>query len=119
MTFGPRPRSFEMKMPQEERRKAIFSLLSEKASSGNLRVIDLSEFEPKTKNVVSTFKSLGLEGKVLIAVDGSEEGILKAARNIPSASAILWQNLNVRDLLDCDFLLLSQKALGKIKEVWG
>lgn len=119
VTFGPRPRSFEMKMPQEERRKAIFSLLSEKAINGNLRVIDLSEFKPKTKNVISTFKSLGLEGKVLIALDGSEEEILKAARNIPSASAILWQNLNVRDLLDCDFLLLSHKALGRIKEVWG
>ncbi|MCR4429118.1 MAG: 50S ribosomal protein L4 [Caldiserica bacterium] len=119
ITFGPRPRSYEMKMPQEERRKAIFSLLSEKAANGYLRVIDLSELEPKTKKVVSAFKSLGLEGKVLIALDESENQVLKAARNIPFASAILWQNLNVRDLLGCDFLLLSQKALGKIKEVWG
>ncbi|MCR4433358.1 MAG: 50S ribosomal protein L4 [Coprothermobacterota bacterium] len=119
ITFGPRPRSYEVNMPKEERRKAIFSLLSDKAGSGSLCILNLENLEPKTKNVVSILQALGLEGKVLMVVERVESEILKAARNIPYARAILWQNINVKDLLDCDYLVLSQKALARIKEVWG
>jgi large subunit ribosomal protein L4 len=119
VTFGPRPRSFEMDMPKEERRKALFSLLSDKAQNGSLYVLDLKDLEPKTKNVTSLFKALNLEGKVLVVVEHEEKEILKAVRNIPYARAILWQNINVKDLLDCERLILSQEALKRIKEVWG
>ncbi|MGB9553611.1 MAG: 50S ribosomal protein L4 [bacterium] len=119
VTFGPRPRSFQVSMPKEERRKAIFSLLSDKAQSGSLYVLNLKDLEPKTKNMASLFKALSLEGKILAVVEHQEKEILKATRNIPYARAILWQNLNVKDLLDCDHLILSQEALKRIKEVWG
>jgi len=119
VTFGPRPRSFELDMPKKERRMAIFSLLSDKVKNNALFVLNADSLEPKTKNVREALLALGLKAKVLFALVREEGQIAKAAHSIPLLKAVLWQNINVKDLLDCDYLVLSFKALNRIKEVWG
>jgi large subunit ribosomal protein L4 len=106
-------------MPKKERRMAIFSLLSDKVKNNALFVLNADGLEPKTKNVREALLALGLKAKVLFALVGEEGQIAKAAHSIPLLKAVLWQNINVKDLLDCDYLVLSFKALNRIKEVWG
>ena len=117
--FGPKPRSYAFAIPQKVRKLALKSALS--AKSDKLTVVkDFSEItEPKTKLMVKALASLKVEGKVLIVADtkAAENKYLElAARNIPSVKMILPSNLNVKDLLEADCVVITEAAVNEITE---
>ena len=119
VVFGPKPRSYAFNMPQKARKLALRSALS--ARQGQLIVVkDFSTIaEPKTKLMVSALKSLNVSGKVLIVADtkAAENKFLElSARNIPSVKMILPSNLNVKDLLEADFVVMTEASVKDITE---
>ncbi len=117
--FGPKPRSYAFNMPQKARQLAIKSALS--ARSEQLVVVkDFSTIaEPKTKLMVAALKSLNVSGKTLIVADvkaDENKNLELAARNIPSVKIILPSNLNVKDLLEADFVVMTESAVNVITE---
>lgn len=117
--FGPKPRSYAFNMPQKARQLAIKSALS--ARSEQLVVVkDFSTIaEPKTKLMVAALKSLNVSGKTLIVADvkaDENKNLELAARNIPSVKVILPSNLNVKDLLEADFVVMTESAVNVITE---
>lgn len=117
--FGPKPRSYAFNMPQKARKLALRSALSAKASQ-LLIVKDFSTIsEPKTKLMVSALKSLNVSGKVLIIADtkaDENKNLELSARNIPSVKLLLPTNLNVKDLLEADFVVMTESAVNVITE---
>lgn len=118
VSFGPKPRDYSFSIPQKARKLALRSALS---SVKNIVVVDnFSEItEPKTKLMVKALSSLKVEGKVLIIADtkAAENKYLElAARNIPSVKLILPSNLNVKDLLEADFVVITEAAVNEITE---
>lgn len=117
--FGPKPRDYSFAMPQKARRLALKSALSARLDNTVL-VKDFSEItEAKTKMVVEALKALKLEGKILIIADAKapENGQLElAARNLPNVKIILPLNLNVKDLLEADTLVMTEAAILEITE---
>ena len=117
--FGPKPRSYAFNMPQKARQLAIKSALSAR-SEQMIVVKDFSTItEPKTKLMVSALKSLNVSGKTLIVADvkATENKYLElAARNIPSVKIILPSNLNVKDLLEADSVVITESAVNDITE---
>lgn len=117
--FGPKPRSYAFNMPQKARQLAIKSALSAR-SEQMIVVKDFSTItEPKTKLMVSALKSLNVSGKTLIVADvkAAENKYLElAARNIPSVKIILPSNLNVKDLLEADSVVITESAVNDITE---
>jgi len=119
VTFGPKPRDYSFSIPQKARKLALKSALS--ARSEQLVVVkDFSEItEPKTKVMVKALSSLKLEGKILIIADtkAAENKYLElAARNIPSVRLILPTNLNVKDILEADNVVITEAAVNEITE---
>ena len=119
VVFGPKPRDYGFNMPQKARKLALKSALS--ARQEQLVVVkDFSTItEPKTKLMVSALKSLNVSGKVLVIADvkATENNYLElAARNIPSVKIILPSNLNVKDLLEADFVVVTESAVKDITE---
>ena len=119
VVFGPKPRSYEISMPQKARKLALKSALS--ARQEQLVVVkDFSQIaQPKTKLMVSALKALNVSGKVLIIADtkAAENANLElAARNIPSVKMILPSNLNVKDLLEADFVVMTESAVNVVTE---
>ena len=117
--FGPKPRSYAFNMPQKARQLAIKSALS--ARSEQLVVVkDFSTIaEPKTKLMVAALKSLNVSGKTLIVADvkaDENKNLALASRNIPSVKVILPSNLNVKDLLEADFVVMTESAVNDITE---
>lgn len=117
--FGPKPRSYAFNMPQKARQLAIKSALS--ARSEQLVVVkDFSTIaEPKTKLMVTALKSLNVSGKTLIVADvkaDENKNLALASRNIPSVKVILPSNLNVKDLLEADFVVMTESAVNVITE---
>ncbi len=117
--FGPKPRNFAFNMPQKARQLALRSALSARASQLVL-VKDFSTIaEPKTKLMVSALKSLNVSGKVLIIADIKAEenkNLALSARNIPSVKLLLPTNLNVKDLLEADYVVMTEAAVKEITE---
>ena len=119
VVFGPKPRSYAFNMPQKARKLALKSALS--ARQDQLIVVkDFSTIaEPKTKLMVNALKSLNVSGKVLIVADtkAAENKFLElSARNIPSVKMILPSNLNVKDLLEADFVVMTEASVKDITE---
>ncbi len=117
--FGPKPRDFSFSMPQKARKLALKSALSSREEQLVI-VKDFSAItEPKTKLMASALKSLNLNGKILIVADfrADENKYLElAARNIPSVKLLLPTNLNVKDLLEADSVVITEAAVNEITE---
>ena len=117
--FGPKPRDYGFQMPQKARRLALRSALSARVENTVL-VKDFSQIaEPKTKLMMQALKSLNVSGKVLIVADtkAAENAHLElAARNIPTVKVIIPANLNVKDLLEADSVVLTEAAVNEITE---
>jgi large subunit ribosomal protein L4 len=117
--FGPKPRDYSFQMPQKARRLALKSALSARVES-TILVKDFSEInEPKTRLMIQAMKALNVSGKVLVVADtkAAENAHLElASRNIPSIKVILPANLNVKDLLEADSVVLTEAAVNEITE---
>ncbi len=119
VSFGPKPRDYSFAMPQKARKLALKSALSAKLSH-TIIVKDFSAIsEPKTKLMMDALKSLKAEGKILIIADtkAAENKFLElSARNIPSVKLLLPSNLNVKDLIEADTVLLTESSVNEITE---
>ena len=117
--FGPKPRDFAISMPQKARKLALRSALSSRQDQLVI-VKDFSTLkEPKTKLMASALKSLNLNGKILIVADlkaAENQNLELAARNIPSVKLLLPSNLNVKDLLEADSVVITEAAVNEITE---
>ncbi len=117
--FGPKPRDYSFSMPQKARRLALKSALSARIDNTVL-VKDFSEIkEAKTKLMAASLKALKVEGKILIIADSkaAENAYLElAARNLPNVKIILPSNLNVKDLLEADNVVITESAINEITE---
>jgi len=115
ITFGPRnERNYEKTIPAKMRRKALLMLLSEKAKTNQLVVLDKIELEKgKTKEVATALSKLPCKLQTtLIALPGYDKKIVLAARNIKKTSIEDARNLNVLDLLKKD----SSKKIQPVSE---
>ena len=117
--FGPKPRSYETSLPQKARKLALKSALSAKLEIMTV-VKDFSEIsEPKTKVMVKILKDLNAKGKILIIADLNAEenkNLVLSARNINSVKLLLPSNLNVKDLVDADTIIVTENAINSITE---
>lgn len=117
--FGPKPRDYSFSMPQKARKLALKSALSARIAN-TILVKDFSEIkEAKTKLMAESLKALKVEGKILIIADvkAAENSNLElAARNLPNVRIILPSNLNVKDLLEADNVVITEAAIQDITE---
>lgn len=118
--FGPQPRSYNQKMPRQMRRLAYRSALSVKAQQGQIVVLDALQVEvPKTREMIAVLDRLNVDSSVLILLPQRNENVEKSARNIPDAKTLRASYLNVRDLLNYDYLVMPLAALEVIEGILG
>lgn len=118
--FGPRnTRNFEKDMPRKQRRKALFSALSEKAREKKILALEKYETEkPKTKEFVGMLKLLPIEKDVLVVLAEKNDTLARSARNIKTVKTITANYLNIKDLIKYDKVLFLKEALEKLEKVF-
>jgi large subunit ribosomal protein L4 len=111
--FGPKPRTYSIRMTKKMRRNARKSALSLKASSESIKVVEGFTYdEPKTKNIVELLEALGLrDKKVLILTAGTDLNVYKSARNIPKIKVLEADKPNVYQILDAEVLLIQKNGI--------
>jgi large subunit ribosomal protein L4 len=118
--FGPTPRSYRQAMPRKMRRQALRSALSVKASGAQVVLLDSLEMaQPKTKEILAMLHSLGIDSSALILLPGHDEVILRSVRNLPKVRTLVAQYLNVRDLLQYDYVLMPLDSLAVVEGILG
>lgn len=120
ITFGPHPRSYRQRMPKKMRRLALRCVLSAKASSGEMVIVDRFALAgPRTAEMASTLKALGANRSALIVTAQPEVNVIKAARNLPRMRTLPAALLNVVDLLSYKSLVITTDGLRRVEEIWG
>lgn len=114
----PVPRDYSKKQNRKERRLALKSALSHKFAAGEVIVMEELAFStPRTKEMVALLKTLNLtDKKVLFVVDNFDENIILASRNLQNVALILYDEINVLDLVNADVVVFTNEALNKIEE---
>ena len=120
VAFGPHPRSYRQDMPRKMRRLALKCVLSAKAGSGELKIVDKLEIDsPKTKTVLDMLIALGIGDSVIIATTEAEANLIKSARNLMGVKTMLAPLLNITELLSYKYILMPMDAVRKVEELWG
>ena len=118
VVFGPTPRSYRQEMPRKQRRLALRSALAVKAREGRLHVLDSFTLEtPRTRAVVDLLKGIDAGRRVLVVLGSHNEVLERSARNLPEVRVLLAANLNVRDLIDGETVLMTRDAVDHVTEV--
>lgn len=122
VTHGPRnDRIFGKEIPKKMRRKALLMVLSEKARNNQLIVLDKIELQKgKTKEMVGSLKTLPCNGvTTLVALPNYDKKLFLATRNIKKTSVEDARNLNVLELLNHKYLLLTKESIKTIEETFA
>ena len=117
--FGPKPRSYNIKLTKKMLKKALSSALSDRAKDEKIALVDHIGFEtPKTKDAVSLITRLGMTGTTLVVVGAGEynRAVKKSFSNLPGVKCLACAGINVYDILRHEGLVLTNEALDELKE---
>ena len=111
--FGPEPHDYNHKLPKRLSKLARCSILSTKASEGNILVVeDFTINSHKTSAFVAIIESLDLKNKKLtVLVSEYNENLDKSVRNLKNIYLIDAKKASSYDLIDCDVLLIDKASI--------
>lgn len=115
--FGPQPRDYSYKMNAKEKKAALKSALSQRVKEGKFVVLsDLAIDEVKTKSFAAKMANLGVEGKALLVDTMENTNAVLASRNNPKLNFVDALHVNVYDVVNSRYIVLSQAALDRLTE---
>ncbi len=119
---GPRnDKNYSKDIPVKMRRKALFMVLSEKVKNNLLVVMD--EFDTqkaKTKDMAKTITSLPIKtNSRLVVSQNADKKVFLMARNIARTGVLEARNLNVADLLNYKYVLVSKDGIKDIENTFA
>jgi len=117
--FGPVPRDYSFKINKKTKKLARKSALSYKAQDNGLVVLEDFNFEkPSTKAYLNLLGALSLNGKkTLLVLPEINKNVVLSGRNIKDAKVTTASDINTYDLLNADFVVLSEGSVGIIENL--
>ena len=118
VSMGPVNRDHSFNLNKKEKKLALKSALSVKATQDKIFIIDTFEVKSfKTKDLFMDLKNFDYETALFIY---SEKGLNKnfklASSNIPRISILNQKGINVKDLITFDKIFIDQKTIKEITE---
>lgn len=118
IAHGPKPRSYEFSMNKKERKLALAGAISARSAEGALFVVkSFGLSKPKTKDACAVLSAIGVpEGeKAVVVVPRADEVTWKSVRNIRTVRVVAPEGLNVYDILNARYLVLTEDALSAVE----
>ncbi|HEX9943709.1 MAG TPA: 50S ribosomal protein L4 [Thermoanaerobaculia bacterium] len=115
---GPVPRSYEKDLSRREKKNALKSALSRKLAEESIVVLDGFALDShKTRDLVARLGGLGIDGKALLVDNLENQNLALASRNVRALKAVDALAVNVYDVVDRRYLVLTEEALNRLVEV--
>ena len=108
--------NYTKRVSKSLKRVALRSALSDRARSGDVRVVsDLAFDTPKTKDALGFLSALELgDRRVLLVLSSRDDGVARSFRNLPSVHILTVDQINTYDVLVSDVVIFQQAALDHI-----
>jgi large subunit ribosomal protein L4 len=115
VAFGPKPRSYTVKINRKERRAALRSALSVHAARGTIGALDVDAFDkPSTKLANELVSGFGEGGSTLIVLADGEESVTLSARNLERVKVLHANDTGVADIIGAARLIASPGAIERL-----
>jgi large subunit ribosomal protein L4 len=120
VAHGPHPRDYHQKVNRKVRRLALRSALTLKVQENNMIVVDKFDMDaPKTKDIINFLRRMDVASKPLFILHESSMPVRKSASNIPGATVLHVDSVNVYDVLNHVKLIATPEAVRKLEEVFA
>ena len=120
IVFAPKPRDYSYVLNKKVKRLALKSVLSAKAAEGSLVVVDAVKLDAiKTADFRKFLDAVKVDGKAVVVTPEKDDIVVKSARNIPGVVTTTATILSVYDILNAKYLVIDQRALATIEEVFA
>lgn len=120
VTFAPKPRDYSYTIPKKIKRLALKSALSSKVQNDSIIVMEsLALSEAKTREMVKVLQNLKVDDKALLVIQGKDENVERATRNLPNVKLAFVNTLNVLDILNYNRFIITQDAARLVEEVYA
>ena len=117
VAFGPKPRSYTVKVNRKAVRRALRAALSVHAERGSLGAVDASAFDtPSTKAAADALTKLAGSGSILVVLSDGEETAAKSFRNLSEVSVAHVDDIGVADVIGAARLVVSEPALERLTQ---
>jgi large subunit ribosomal protein L4 len=119
VAFGPKPRSYTVKVNRKERRAALRCALSVHAARGSIAAIDADAFDrPSTKLAAEQLAGFGdAAARVLVVLVDGEENVALSCRNLERVSVLRADDAGVADIIGAARLVASPGAIERLAEL--
>ena len=115
-TFAAKPRDYSQKVNKKMYKAALRSVFSELVRQDRLVITDSIEMKaPKTRELASLLKGLGLDS-VLIINEAFDENVFLSARNLPDVGICDAAAIDPVVLMRFDKVLMTVPALKLVEE---
>ena len=117
--FGPKPRDFSYAMPKKAKRQALKTILSLKAQSDTLKIIeDFSIESGKTKDLAGLLGNFNPGLRTVLILKDDDPMLKRAAANIPWLSYLSYNRLRAHDLFYGRQILMLETAAKNLNSFY-
>jgi large subunit ribosomal protein L4 len=115
--FGPRPRTYDLKVNKKVRSLARKSALTYKAKDQAIYVVEDFVFDaPKTKDYVSFLSNMKLTGKKALHLRNDDcDNVWLSSRNIKKVLVQKVSNTNTYEILNHQVLVISESVVNSFQ----
>lgn len=119
--FGPKPRSYSIRLTKKMKQIARKSALTYKAIEGGIMIVEDFGFEvPKTKEMKALVEALKLTDKKVLLLTAENNRVLrKSASNLPKISTLEAFKSSTYEIMNTDVLLIQKSALDALQETFA
>ncbi|MCH8494753.1 MAG: 50S ribosomal protein L4 [Balneolales bacterium] len=119
--FGPKPRTYSIRLTKKMKQIARKSALTYKAIEGGIMIVEDFGFEvPKTKEMMAVVEALKLTDKKVLLLTAENNRVLrKSASNLPKISTLEAFKSSTYEIMNTDVLLIQKSALDALQETFA
>jgi len=118
--FGPKPRDYSWSLPKKAKRQAMKTILSLKAQSNMLKIIeDFSIETGKTRDLAGLLNNFNPGTRTVLILKDDDPKIKRAAANIPWLSYLSYNRLRAHDLFYGRQVLMLETAAKNLNDFYA
>ena len=117
--FGPKPRTYNLKINKKVKSLARRSALSMKVSNDMFKVLDdLTMKNIKTKDFIKTLENLNVTDKKLVVITNDIcKNLYLSSRNLEKINLVNSKSFSTYDVMNSNYLLIDKNAVEYLNEV--
>jgi len=120
VTFGPRKKDINAKVPKQMRRAAIKSILTMKLSEKRLKIVeDFAVESGKTKDFAKILGKLTDENRTIVILGEGDALMRRAGRNIPGVDFVNYNQMHAHSLFYGKTIICLKSAALKLNDFYS